>query len=1273
MKTFTFRSAFLLFITCWSVFVFGQYSVNFEGAGEAKGGYASGDVVLSGITWNLTQVAIGTDLTEVIAGIRSARLRGYGTSVIAMNADLSTGIGNISFSYRNYPGDAQVSWVVEFSTNAGVDWSSAGSAFTAPTDDFVQNFFASVNVPGNARIRIRKEASTGTNNRRINIDDILVTPYTGIISSATDYFRSRTSGNFNDANSWESSTDGINWHLSTLVPNNFANTITIATGNTITVNSAITFDQMEVFGILKTEDGAVLNIADEAGDDLIIEAGGVLNVANNSGNYNTIFLPASGSNMHVLGNGKISISGGVSGVPGNLQLLTSAASGNIWDTSSVYEWDCAVGTPASSNVTYFESADANTIPVFRISKILSPIGGGTQTTINGIFDLQTNITFTGGSHKNFRNGITGTGILTQNTPSGNFKIAGNNAVLGGENLVIILNAPLHFDSMVTVPVNKDVTISGANINNNVLGNIFTINGKLDVTNVDISNANGSVVVGSTGNFRTAGTTITGSRELCAIPSGIVNLDAGSTVELYALGSQHLTAKADFSNLIFSGSGTKTISASFSPQGLVVIKENAVLDVANRDFGDNGTNLTMLDNAYLINRGAGTKPNIRGVYDLQSTTTIEFSGTAGTTIRLAPLYANILISGTNVSAGSAAGNGLTMQSGTIFRVKEGATFNSTNPNGFSGSVNTSVQSVNSPTIILEDHSTIGYTFAGDQIITTQTNIGQGVNGNYYNLKIGGASGNKTPNSKTVIVNNETIVESAVLNIPETNDADVPYVLTSKKGIQNTGGTILFENNAQLMQDETGVLNSGNITMIRRAKLPKMGYTYWSAPVKLQNLYAFSDGGGINGTPKNKFFLYDEATDFFKNTGAFLLDDASVFNPALGYAIRGMNQFSANAEGTDFPADSHAFQFSGEPQNAAMIFSLKRKDASHGYNLIGNPYPSDISFDALVDLNTNQQKIFATAYFWTNSSLSAYNQQQQGSSYDGNNYAVYNRTGGTPATYVNDPDIPAAATVVPNGIIKIGQGFIIRARAVADLEFNNTIRVNNATAFYNNKSTNEKDRFWLTLKTPKNIINTILLGYIQGAQNGVEEDFDAELWGVASDAFFSTNEAQNFLIQGRQFPVSPTDVVSLGANFFENGNYEIALKNPEGVFANGQNVYLKDRVNNAVTNLSQGVYVFAANAGENTSRFEILYQPETVLATDGIGKEQLVIYRENGDFVIKSPKEMERVEVYEASGKLIRIIVPNSKSAILESATLANGMYLLKIKTKNGEMITKKIIR
>ncbi len=165
-----------------------DYSVNFEGDGEVKTAYASGDVTLSGKVWNMTEVLIGTLDADWKNGLRSARLRGYGTSVMTMLEDKQNGIGNVSFYYRRYGTDAQVDWKVEYSLNGGSTWTQIGNAFTAPASDDVQFFSEDVNVNGNVRIQIKRATEEGTANRRLNIDDLLITDLGGGNSTATPSF-----------------------------------------------------------------------------------------------------------------------------------------------------------------------------------------------------------------------------------------------------------------------------------------------------------------------------------------------------------------------------------------------------------------------------------------------------------------------------------------------------------------------------------------------------------------------------------------------------------------------------------------------------------------------------------------------------------------------------------------------------------------------------------------------------------------------------------------------------------------------------------------------------------------------------------------------------------------------------------------------------------------------------------------------------------------------------------------------------------------------------
>jgi len=149
-----------------------SYTTGFEDG--TKGPYGSGSVTLNGISWNMTDALIGTDASDFKVGSKSARLRGYSSSVIAMLADTTGGMGTISFQHRRYGTDTQIEWIVEYSTNGGSVWTEAGR-FTA--GGTAETFTTSVNSAANGRVRIRaNNTGTGTN-RRTNIDEFSITAY----------------------------------------------------------------------------------------------------------------------------------------------------------------------------------------------------------------------------------------------------------------------------------------------------------------------------------------------------------------------------------------------------------------------------------------------------------------------------------------------------------------------------------------------------------------------------------------------------------------------------------------------------------------------------------------------------------------------------------------------------------------------------------------------------------------------------------------------------------------------------------------------------------------------------------------------------------------------------------------------------------------------------------------------------------------------------------------------------------------------------------------
>jgi subtilisin-like proprotein convertase family protein len=147
-----------------------NYIVNFEGAGETKTSYASGNVVLSGLTWNLSEALIGTDANDRKNGARSARIRTNG--VMTMLADITGGVQTVSFLYGVYGSDSSSTLALDYSTNGGATWINAGTVSVASTS--LTPYSTNIAQPGPVRLRIR-HAGPIVGNRRVNVDDIMTT------------------------------------------------------------------------------------------------------------------------------------------------------------------------------------------------------------------------------------------------------------------------------------------------------------------------------------------------------------------------------------------------------------------------------------------------------------------------------------------------------------------------------------------------------------------------------------------------------------------------------------------------------------------------------------------------------------------------------------------------------------------------------------------------------------------------------------------------------------------------------------------------------------------------------------------------------------------------------------------------------------------------------------------------------------------------------------------------------------------------------------------
>ncbi|MFA7448703.1 MAG: GEVED domain-containing protein [Weeksellaceae bacterium] len=543
-------------------------------------------------------------------------------------------------------------------------------------------------------------------------------------------------------------------------------------------------------------------------------------------------------------------------------------------------------------------------------------------------------------------------------------------------------------------------------------------------------------------------------------------------------------------------------------------------------------------------------------------------------------------------------------------------------------------------------------------------------------------NWKPGTAVPTADNCVIIRTPV-NIPGSTDG------VAKNLKVETGGSLTIQNNASLtvtdfIHNEAGVdnfivksggslvqinddaENSGEITAERTFTFSedRQQYNYVISPVigqTIKNIYT--------GAP---FVIkYVEGQNWFVNAGV------GPYVPAKGYAIK---------EATGNGVATVTGVFKGVPANGLMSYPLQYGTANtqtgdqyNGYNLVGNPYPSNLDLDLLYNDTDNKTNIDGTFQFWDNRGNEIY--AQQGSNYQGANYAKYNAANGTGiGSGEQAPEASNDSGVrIPTRYVRPGTAFMVRALDNANgqtLNFKNAHRsvVNDSPEFFGKNSSDNasKDRYWLTMRTPSGIEYMTAVVYFWNGNNDFTLD-DSEANGSSDDIYTLVGEEQ-IAIHGRA-PFVKSDKVPLGVRLFEMGTYVISLYDKEGVFANGQNIYIRDKKLKTIYNLTQADYKFIEDAGEFNDRFEIIYIPNSFTADNASEyASKINIEKKDGNFVVTSEKEkITQVEVFALNG---RSAFQKSEINNLEFKVPVNRfekqIIVFVVETETGEVITKKFV-
>jgi len=488
---------------------------------------------------------------------------------------------------------------------------------------------------------------------------------------------------------------------------------------------------------------------------------------------------------------------------------------------------------------------------------------------------------------------------------------------------------------------------------------------------------------------------------------------------------------------------------------------------------------------------------------------------------------------------------------------------------------------------------------------------------------------------VVISTDVTVNSITLGA----DADVTVAgsLTTGNITVADGGSFVVENGGDLFQTDAAV-NTGVIS-VKQLSNPmfRLDYTLWSSPVTGQNLQAFSPE-----TLPTRIYKYDAATDTYDNAYP-----ETTFLTGQGYLFRSPNNWVIN-DGVNTAIEYQGL-FTGVPNNGDITVNV----LTEAYNGLGNPYPSGIDAADLFAENSGIQAI----YFWTNSNAPV----------DGayatttNNWATRTTAGGTSAD---------GSAIEPTGEIAKGQGFIAYVDSGTSVSFTNDMRIADGQFF--KPMQDEKHRFWLNLYTPDLMLNQILVGYMTEATQGVDSQIDGEMLDYGESALYSLidNSDKQFVIQGRALPFEAIDVVPLGFTATTAGEFTISLANFDGLFAEGQNIYLKDNVTQAIHNLKESVYTFISEEGIFDTRFEVVYQTTMSVETPELNSNWIV-FKQNDRFqILTQGFEMKEVQVFDMLGRTVYASTAEGTAHSIARID-ANQVLIVKITNAEGETLTKKV--
>jgi hypothetical protein len=500
---------------------------------------------------------------------------------------------------------------------------------------------------------------------------------------------------------------------------------------------------------------------------------------------------------------------------------------------------------------------------------------------------------------------------------------------------------------------------------------------------------------------------------------------------------------------------------------------------------------------------------------------------------------------------------------------------------------------------------------------------------------------------------------------------PVSILSTGGVVLNGSLAIGTNQAfTLLSDANGtayVVNNNSALATGRATVQRYiaptlnagpGYRHYSTPVGGNTVDDFrttsytpvvNSSYNISATPPSvtpfpNIFTYDQARLSLTNTSPEF--DKGFQSPtALSDRLTPTSGYTVN-----IPA-SALVDFTGTLNSGNYARSGLRRgpQATAGWQLLGNPYPSAIDYDIV---RANSSGIEAALYVFKS------NGQYTGSY----------------TSYVNGQSTNTATNVLP-----IAQGFFVRVAPgqMGSVTFTNSSRLNTAsnTPF---QRTAADTRPRLTLALGNTTLRTQTVVYFEtGATAAFDPSFDAHYLPATNGLTLATETSTSELlsINGQSALTGAKVVLPLQLASQTAGSYVLAADELANL-PTGYHAYLRDALTGSYTDLATtpSVNLTLAPTDAPTGRYALVFSTATPLATTSAALAQLASLYPNpahGTTVLLLPTALRAgqavpVEIVNALGQVIRRAAypAATEELTLPLDGLAAGLYTVQAHTAAG---------